>query len=225
MSRCSYPSFAKGPLTNLGSLEYHCAMVTLCLSVSNVQVVDETSEEGQSAANQFVSDMSNAVEAASQADWHTLRIATILRDYRETYGLKVATAYLFQAEAVCCMHLLGRLDMVSYQARPVYLKEGSSRSDDIRAAFEESFRCLLGTGTQMLMARAVSRMVTQTANELGIGLPSTVNAALQALHIWQSLDVKQISSSYPNYAIAKGLQHKAEAEMEFLLHKWEQLEV
>ena len=185
------------------------------------EILDDTTR----AVSQSTLDDPIAVELGIQCGLHARQAAALLRDYRETYGLKPTLAYIFQAEAAAGFNLLRRLDTATGQARPVFLREGTSLREDVQAAFEECFRCLLGTSTQMMMARGVLRMLTQTAIHLKIRLPEAVTETVQALQTWRSTDIDRISSMYPNYAIAKDAQSRNGAQMEELLRKWEKMTV
>lgn len=148
-----------------------------------------------------------------------MKAVSILRDYREIHGLKVSLPFIFQLEAYTSFNLLRHLRDLNNDSTV------SSRRNDIEDAFEESFRCLLGTSTQLMMARGVGRMVVNTAESFRVRLPVNVNAVLPALETWQPTDLEQISSSYPNYAIANGPKSREGAQMEVLLRKWEDMKV
>lgn len=217
---------AEEPLTLPASAEYHCAIMILCTSVDQpngpnvanafqMETVEEFSSE-QSSEEPLVS------ELIDKRDLHALQAAVLLRDFRETYGLKITLPSVFQAQAAASFYLLLRLDTATGQAPPVFLRQDDSVRDDVSAAFEESSRCLLGASTHMMMARGVLRMLIQTAIHLKITLPPAVIAAIQTVQVWHSRNVEQISSIYPNYAIAHGAKSRADAQMETLLRKWEQ---
>ena len=155
-------------------------------------------------------------------DDYAVRIASLLRDFRETYSLKVTLPFIFQCEAYASfglLHRIRRLDEADDSG------ELSSKRAEFGEAFEESLRCLLGTGTQMMMARGVARMVIRTAQDYGVKLPANVIAVLSAFGTWQAKDMAEISSSYPNMAIASDSKFRAEAQMEEVLRKWEDLRI
>lgn len=181
-------------------------------------------ERGKALSGEHSSDESVKVvsELIGKEDIYALRAAVLLRDFRETYGLKITLPSVFQAQAATSFYLLLRLDTATGQAPPVFLNRGGSVRDDVCAAFEESFRCLLGASTHMMMARGVLRMLIQTAIHLEITLPPAVITAIQTLQIWDSSNIEQISSNYPNYAIVHNAKSRADAQMETLLKKWEQ---
>ena len=148
--------------------------------------------------------------------------SAMLGRFRRKYGLKINVSHIFHAEAMSCFILLP------------YLKPNleSQITDpevelDIKSAFEESFRCLLGTGTQVMLGRGVARMMFQTSKQLGIPLPSSVLRVLEVVAetAWRQVDVLEIKSSYPNHALAGDGEASDSMRMEELLNMWEAAEL
>lgn len=94
------------------------------------------------------------------------------------------------------------------------------------AALEEVFRCLLGTGVEIMIARAVARMTYQTALKKKVILSQSTQNMLQIMSktAWRPSDVKMISSKYPNSATSRGYSD-SEERMSELLMKWEALDL
>ena len=199
-------------------------MLLLCSALDTPEVTHPSPPTHSSPQVKDMSqyDPSIVAEMAELSDEYALRLAAWLRDYRESYGLKNTMAYLFQAEATASFRLLRRLHRMD---SPAFVDEVRSLRKDVEAAFEESFRCLLGTSTQTMLARGVARMVTQTAQDLKVTLPANIIAVLPSLERWQAEDLDKISSTYPNYAIISDIQFKAEGQIEFLLKKLEDVKV
>ena len=146
--------------------------------------------------------------------------SAMLERFRRTYGLKINVSHIFHAEAMSCFILLPQLKTCQETqiTDPVV---------DIKSAFEESFRCLLGTGTQVMLGRGVARMLFQTSKLLGIKLPASVLIVLEVVAetAWRQADVFEIKSSYPNHALATDAEALDSARMEELLNKWEAAEL
>lgn len=195
--------------------------MTLCSAVDSRSSVELAGEFTLPLSENVTFDQLLIAELTTKGDWHALMTASLLRDYRETYGLKVTLPALFQAEARTSLNLLRRLETDTGSAAPVFLSEGTLVRQDIHAAFTETFRCLLGTSTQIMMGRGVLRMLTQTAKDLDITLPAAATQILQIMQTWKSTDIDQVSSTYPNYAVAKDAQSKRAVQMEELLRRWE----
>lgn len=126
--------------------------------------------------------------------------------------MKISLPFIFQAEAVCSFALLQRLG-------------AAPDAFHIQAAFGEAFRCLLGTATQIMIARGVARMLRRSAEMLGIPLPLSILRVPAAIAnvTWQSSDLARISSTYPNYATESTALAGPPKGMEELLNKWEGL--
>ena len=211
----------------LSSAEYHCAVMSLCAAVKGPNPADRTARKSsQDTVGSSQSEDSRYASAladfARLHDEHALRSAALLRDFRELYSLKIGSTSIYQTQAVTSMYLLRRLDTATGTAPPIFLLQGDSVRDDVLAGFEESFRCLLGSSTHIMMARGVFRMLIQTASHLRITLTPALVAAVQTFQIWDPQDLEQISSSYPNHAMCHNEASRTDAEMETLLRAWEQ---
>lgn len=156
------------------------------------------------------------------ADWTTralvqaLASASILRDYREKYGLKMIVAFIFQAAAVSAFTLL------PYLRPDATIPPGFAR-EALHAAFTEAFRCLLGIAARVMIARGVVQMVRQSAESMGI--PDVVSIKPAVLEVvWREGDAKKMSSDFPSFAIEGGGDGKNDEgprRMEEMLSEWE----
>ncbi|KAK4497562.1 hypothetical protein PRZ48_012013 [Zasmidium cellare] len=163
--------------------------------------------------------LSNAITLAHRA-------AQILRDFRERYGLKVTPAWLLQLQAVTAGVLLQDPELADPTV--VSSPEANASERDIRnshAAFDEVFRCLLGTGVEVMIARGIARMMYHTALDRKIALSRSTRSMLQLMSntAWRPSDLSLVSSAFPNYAASQG-QEGGERLSE-LLSKWETLEI
>jgi hypothetical protein len=155
------------------------------------------------------------------------RSAQILRDLRERYGLKITPIWLLQLQAVAA----GVLVLDSELASPTIVTSpgAAERADTIdtsAAALEEVFRCLLGTGVEIILARAIARMTYQTAFKQKVVLSENTQSMLRIMSetAWRPSDARLISSTYPNFATTQGYDD-SEERMSELLTKWEVLEL
>lgn len=101
--------------------------------------------------------LSDAIALAYQA-------AQILREFQERYGLKITPAWLLQLQAVAA----GILVLDPELANPTIVMSPKATDLEVTirsssAAFEEVFRCLLGTGVEVMIARAIARISYHTA--------------------------------------------------------------
>jgi hypothetical protein len=150
-----------------------------------------------------------------------LETADLLRSFRQKYGFKSSLAFIFQAAAVVSSILLSHLG--SQTTALTALANGeSSLYSDLSSAFDESYRCLLAIGTRVMIGRGVARMVYHSSRAAKIPLPPDTQRLLDVVNeiVWTSTDVQQISSSFPNWALAKNLGSE-ESRMESMLKQWE----
>lgn len=157
------------------------------------------------------------------------RSAQILREFRERYGLKIYPTWLLQLQAVAAGVLVADPEL----ANPTIVTSPSATEHSDReeittsaAALEEVFRCLLGTGVEIMIARAVARMTYQTVLKKKVILSQSTQNMLQIMSktAWRPSDVKMISSKYPNFATTRGYGD-SEERMSDLLTKWEVLDI
>lgn len=155
------------------------------------------------------------------------RSAQILREFRERYGLKIYPTWLLQLQAVAAGVLVADPEL----ANPTIVTspgatENSETITTSAAALEEVFRCLLGTGVEIMIARAIARMTYQTALKQKVILSQSTQNLLQIMSetAWRPSDAKMISSKYPNFATTRGYGD-SEERMSELLTKWEALDL
>ena len=189
-------------------------MMTLCSMVEKHAVTGRTGDQS-TMANPAPSRLPDSVSYARQA-------STMLERFRRKYGLKIHVSHIFHAEAMSCFILLPYLKP---NLEPHFTDLEVEL--DIKSAFEESFRCLLGTGTQVMLGRGVARMVFQTSKKLGITLPTSVLKVLEVVAetAWRQVDILEIKSSYPNHALAGDGDASDSMRMEELLNLWEAAEL
>lgn len=182
-----------------------------------IELGDEDADLRTSTAEQY---LSNVIQLAH-------RSAQILRDFRERCGLKIIPIWLLQLQAVAAGILLLDPELVdpSVVTSPG-ATEHSETIDTSAAALEEVFRCLLGTGVEIMIARAIARMTHQTALKQKVILSQSTQGMLQVMSetAWRPSDARLISSTYPNFATTKGYDD-SEERMSELLTKWEALEL
>ena len=152
--------------------------------------------------------------------------AQLLCDFRERYGLKVSPAWLLQLQAVAAGVLLLDPEL----AEPAIIPAAKSARpagtiQDSRTAFDEVFRCLLGTGVEVMIARGISRMMYHTALEQKIALSRSTRTMLQIMSdtAWRPSDLSLVNSVFPNFATIRGQQGRE--RLTELLEKWEKLDI
>ncbi|KAK4506280.1 hypothetical protein PRZ48_000010 [Zasmidium cellare] len=149
--------------------------------------------------------------------------ATIARDFRETYGLKIVPPFVSHVAAVASLTLLRSMQQ-PLSPSPTKSTTEIEEIEEIERSFAECFRCLLGTGLQDMHARSVARMVYCTSVEMGIKLPDSVQQIISLVveTAWQPLDLHQLSSTYPNWAT---VDRNESPNMEDVLQKWEDMTI
>lgn len=148
-----------------------------------------------------------------------LRVATIIRDYRETYGFHITGAIMWQAALYAIYTLFRHMTSKPHE-------EGSRkfRVRDINAGFTECFRCLLAAGIGIMLPRAISCMNLSTAHHIGSEIPGEVKEMLAVVagNAWKPSDARHVQSSIPNWALARhGNYTPAEYGMEAFLQETE----
>lgn len=203
------------------SLHFLCATTILWTAFDDFDCVS-TSSSSLDPTDAVPADIRKAANLRKYE--HVLILARCLADHRTKYTLESASAYCFQAAAVASFSALRML--------AEYRNAGGIREDlpgdalyCLESAFEESFRCTLGTGAQLAMAAGVVRMILQTASQLH-ALPRSVMRALAAIHpmLENRYRPTDTSSAYVNYALAKRSKADEDARMDELLKKTDQYE-
>lgn len=90
-----------------------------------------------------------------------------------------------------------------------------------RVAFDEIFRCLLGTGVEVMIARAIVRMTCHTTLKQRIVLSCSTWSMLQIMSdtAWRPTDVARVNSTFPNCETIKSNEDKE--RLSDLLQNWE----
>lgn len=154
------------------------------------------------------------------------RSAQTLREFRERYGLKITPAWLLQLQAVASNVLLLDPEL----ANPSLTTSANSATSDgpiqsSHAAFDETFRCLLGTGVEVMIARAIARMTYHTTLKQRVVLSRLTWNMLQIMSdtAWRPSDISLVNSTFPNFAMINGnSDHDRLGE---LLSKWEAINI
>ena len=153
--------------------------------------------------------------------------AEMLRDFRARYGLKICPAWLLQLQAVTAGVLLldPALTEPPTAASPMSDMHQDASIQDSHTAFDEVFRCLIGTSVEVMIGRAIARMVYHTALDQKVALSPSTRSMLQIMSstAWRPSDLNLVNSTYPNFATTKG--HQDQERMSQLLSKWEKLDL
>jgi hypothetical protein len=147
------------------------------------------------------------------------RSAQLLRDFRERFGLKITPAWLLQLQAVTS----GVLQLDPVLKRP---RIGVNETmEDSHAAFDEMVRSMLGAGVEVMIARAIARMMHHSALEHNVALSRSTRSILQIMSetAWQPSDLALVNSTFPNFATTRGQDDRE--RLTELLRKWEKLDV
>ena len=188
----------------------------------------ELSSPSHSHTTEATSEKLQAAYWASEAVGLALRATRMLENYRSVYGLKAVLPFIFQASVTTAFVLLGRSSEESGHQRPSEELHSVGAFDEPVSGFEESLRCLLGTATQVGIARGVATMILKTAKVMGTELPASIMRLPQTVAeiAWGTQNVRSISSSYPNYALVAAKEGRPEGlTMEELLQKWSSLTI
>lgn len=165
-----------------------------------------------------------AHELLSNTTTLAYRSAQMLQDFRERFGLKIIPALLLQLQAVAAGVLIRDPELANDTSTST--TDADNTINNSRAAFDEVFRCLLGTGVESILARGIARMTYQTALQyqavLSTGILSMLK--LMAETAWRPLDVRLVKSIFPNFATTRGHDDHEERLTE-LLTKWETLQI
>lgn len=218
-------------LTRSNSASYLAFLMVLCVAARSRFQQNEDFPRNQPALIQpDMADVSFRSRKAEEMLSHAIplarRAAQMLCDFRERYGLKVTPAWLLQLQAVTAGVLM--LDPELSNPARVGSPKGQDRNatgQDSHAAFDEVFRCLLGTGVEVMIARGIARMMYHTARGQKIALSQSTRAMLQIMAdtAWRPSDLSRVNSIFPNFATGPG--QKGSERMSELLSKWENLEI
>lgn len=188
------------------------------------QSVDEPQDPYAAKDTTFCSQ--SAQDNLSKAIHLAQRSAQILREYRERYGLKITPAWLLQLQAVASNVLL--LD--PGLGNPSLATSANSATSErpiqsSYAAFDEIFRCLLGTGVEVMIARAIARMTYHTTLKQRVVLSRLTWNMLQIMSdtAWRPSDISLVNSTFPNFAMINGSSDQE--RLTELLSKWEAINI
>ena len=186
------------------------------ITLANV-VANKLTSHGPDTSIDGMEPFPAATDWTTKALLHCLASASLLRDYRGRHGLKVTLAFIFQAAAVSAFALLPYL-------RPEVNIPAAVTHDQLLTAFSESFRCLIGMATRVMIARGVVQMIRRSAAAMDIADIVVIEAAAEV--VWKEGDSQKIRSDFPSYAIEAGEGASSgvgdgERRMEEMLKDWE----
>ncbi|KAK5163405.1 uncharacterized protein LTR77_010778 [Saxophila tyrrhenica] len=210
---------------------YHCCLLHVYTFGGQLIEAASTREHTDSTPEVFYSRSTVDSIRPSPLEREALEVAhrsaALMKDYRETYSMRVAPPMMIQVAAIASFTLVKALerrpDSATPRAAPA-AAEGQLQA--IESAFDETFRGLVALGLQIFIARGIARMVVGTAHYLNVRLPDSV---LRMMHLiaemaWRPSDRLKISSVYPNAAMASATTG-SEFQMDEMLRKWEALEI
>ncbi|PIB00574.1 hypothetical protein CB0940_02026 [Cercospora beticola] len=122
-----------------------------------------------------------AHDSLSKALSLAYKAAQMLRDHRERYGLKISPPWLVQLSAVAAGVLVLDKDLTMPNMENHPSDHSRRQITDSHTAFDEVFRCLLGAGVEIMIARGIARMIYHTALEQRIVLSRSSRAMLQIM--------------------------------------------
>ncbi|EME44927.1 hypothetical protein DOTSEDRAFT_70844 [Dothistroma septosporum NZE10] len=170
-----------------------------------------------------------------QALQYACQAASLARDFRETYGLKIITPFITHTMGLASFIFIMDLEHKSHQeGSPDTVDDNREHADtpiaSLEMAFGECFRCMLSAGMQHMYPRAVVRMMYHAATALKFTLPENAREMLQIVNenSWRPLYTTDESSRVDEFLQRGGgnpIGGKEEhpLEMEDLLKKWEEL--
>lgn len=167
------------------------------------------------------------------------RAARCLREFRKTFGMKMATPLmLYQAS-----QLVSALIKVSTANPPPgatvrrnkhaiftvieeLASEGTHELDDRSFALEEGFRFLLGSAPRMVLSRGMARMAYCTAKALEVQLPKVIHEMVKTMAdtAWRNGDSKMFSSAFPSPYVSGGKIEERDWSLETCLRRWEDIQ-
>lgn len=161
-------------------------------------------------------------------------IASSMRDFRETYGLKVISNFGIIQQGAAAIFILFRNLRSDPNSRTradpasCVLDIFESPLSDTTAAFEECFRCTLSAGLQLILPRGIARIIYRMASQANVALPDPVQRmlAIMAETAWQQTDIQNLESVFPTFDIGAPSKNGiiSERRMMEALKKWEQLD-
>ncbi|KAH9828416.1 GAL4-like Zn(II)2Cys6 (or C6 zinc) binuclear cluster DNA-binding domain [Teratosphaeria destructans] len=203
---------------------YLCVMLTLCATAERM-ILSPSSDSAAPAPNG--NEASERRPDSPAVYWntgtlqHATQAATVVRDFRTTYGMKMTLAFVFQCAVISSFTLIQYLNGSDELAAAPISPANTLTSP--AAAFEETFRCVLGAATHVMIARGACRMIDRTMQMKQVAMPPRVTRMMAGIEqlTWQASDLEHISSTYPNYGVLADSTHGDSVEMERLLKEWE----
>lgn len=170
-----------------------------------------------------------AHDSLSKARSLAYKAAQMLRDFRERYGLKIPPPWLVQISAVAASVLILDKDLTMPNMESDSSEDHPRRPiTDSHTAFDEVFRCLLGAGVEIMIARGMARMIYHIALEQKIVLSRASRAMLQIMAdtAWRPSDLSLMQSTYPDITSVSGDEERsANRRLTELLSSWEKMEI
>lgn len=204
-------------------------MMTLHIKTSEILFAESNSTSNNDAiGNHNAGQLRDHLR--QQALQYAGQAATVARDFRETYGLKINTPFIIHAMGLASFIFITDLQQKTRQcSADIQRAEHAPSVAELKPAFEECFRCMLSAGMQHMNPRAVVRMMYRAATALNITLP---DSALQMLQIvndnsWRPLYTDDSDATQGIDEILQGGQRRyierGQYEMEDLLKMWEEM--
>ncbi|KAF2217846.1 hypothetical protein CERZMDRAFT_92489 [Cercospora zeae-maydis SCOH1-5] len=158
---------------------------------------------------------------------HCYEGATLIRSFRETYGLKCVSFVLLNHSMMGVFICLNDIHANPQKADG---RAGSQHGpvQDTTSALEEFFRVLLATSRKWKLSRGLARSFYHTAvEELHVTLPKSISDMIQMMagSSWQGSDLQQLGATiYPNWSMpyVRETNHVEDYRMGDMLKKWEQ---
>ncbi|KAM3419817.1 hypothetical protein BST61_g3148 [Cercospora zeina] len=157
---------------------------------------------------------------------HCYEGATLIRSFRETYGLKCVSFVLLNHSMMGVFICLNDIHANPQKADGHAGSQHGPVHDTI-SALEEFFRVLLATSRKWKLSRGLAKSFYHTAvEELHITLPNPISEMIRimASNSWQGSDLQQLSATiYPNWSMpyVRETNHVEDYRMGDMLQKWE----
>ncbi|KAF2724541.1 hypothetical protein K431DRAFT_300855 [Polychaeton citri CBS 116435] len=209
--------------------QYHCTMFELCTKAFEVLF----GRKKPRSPTQNITHPSGQLDSRYRRIRkytleHVFQVAKELENFRIKYGYKITVPYVIQEAALAAFALLRYMDDDNNNTSRENPKDKQAETDNqtekLEASLEECFRCLLASGTQLMLPRGIARMLYHTSGVLEIQLPTRIREmiALIAEAAWQPSDLRRLSSAYPNLTLSvKGDTKLYKMHMDEMLRNFE----
>ncbi|KAK0254365.1 hypothetical protein LTS16_014100 [Friedmanniomyces endolithicus] len=208
------------------SANYYCVMMVFCSNLDrHVQALSSLNIPGDE--HRFSDVYVNLTAGLSDRKIAFAKMAAnLMRDFRQKYSMKATLPYTFQASSMASFALLQWLHDHPNERDPPPLPSPDEilTATDMhpQTALNETYRCVLGAATQVMLARGVVALLNQTASHMNVKLPALDLQVEKAVAdvTWRPSDLRHISSEYPNYAQGTIPTFSEAIGMEDILKEW-----